>query len=162
MSPIGHPGGTGRGVSGCFRWAALAAARAGPWGPAPVPSFAMSTQSFRGSCHCGDVRYRVTLALDTVASCNCSICSRTGTLLAFAPAAQFELLAGAEALTDYQFGKKRIHHLFCRRCGIRSFCRATGRDGTPTVAINVRCLEGVDLDALPVKRFDGKSLPIEA
>lgn len=122
----------------------------------------MPSQTFHGSCHCGDVRYQVTLALDGAVSCNCSICSRTGTLLAFAPASQFELLSGADSLTDYQFGGKRIHHLFCRRCGIRAFCRATARDGSPTVAINVRCLEGVDLDALPVKRFDGKSLPIEA
>ncbi len=122
----------------------------------------MPTQTFQGSCHCGDVRYRVTLALDPVVSCNCSICSRTGTLLAFAPAAQFQLLSGADALVDYQFGKKRIHHLFCRRCGVRSFARGIGRDGTPNVAINVRCLEGVDLAALPVRQFDGKSLPIEA
>ena len=122
----------------------------------------MPAQTFHGSCHCGDVRYQVEMALEAVVSCNCSICSRAGALLAFAPATQFQLLAGADALTDYQFGKRRIHHLFCRRCGVRSFSRGTARDGSPTVAINVRCLEGVDLAALSVKPFDGKSLPIDA
>jgi len=117
---------------------------------------------YEGGCHCGAVRYRVTLALDPLISCNCSICSRTGAILAFAPQERFELLRGADALTDYQWGKKRIHHLFCSRCGVRSFSRGQGRSGEPTVAINVRCLDGVDLDALAPRKFDGRALPIEA
>ena len=66
-----------------------------------------------------------------------------------------------DALTDYQFGKMRLHHLFCSRCGIRSFGRGAMPDGTPIVAVNVRCLDDVDLAALPVKQFDGKGLPRE-
>ncbi len=119
-------------------------------------------RTYTGGCHCGAVRYRVTMALDAAITCNCSICSKTGTMLAFAPAARFELLSGGDALTDYQFGKKRIHHLFCSRCGLRSFARGAMPDGTPMVAVNVRCLDGVDLDAVPVRRHDGRSAPIEA
>ena len=119
-------------------------------------------RTYEGGCHCGAVRYRVTLALDPVIACNCSICSKTGALLAFAPAERLELLRGAELLTDYRWGKKRIHHLFCARCGIRSFSRGSGRSGEPTVAINVRCLDGVDLEAISPRRFDGRSLPLEA
>jgi hypothetical protein len=111
----------------------------------------------RGGCHCGNVRYEVELELGDVVECNCSICSKTGTLLAFTGADRFELLSGDDGLTDYQFAKKQIHHLFCKRCGIRSFARGTGPNG-PMVAINVRCLEGVDLLALQRKAFDGKSL----
>jgi hypothetical protein len=123
----------------------------------------MSVSTYQGSCHCGVVRYQVTLSLEMAVSCNCSICSRTGTLLAFAPVDRFELRSGAEALTDYQFGKKRIHHFFCRHCGVRSFSRGEGKAGKgPMVAINVRCLEGVDLAAIPIRPFDGKSLPLDA
>jgi hypothetical protein len=120
------------------------------------------TPTYTGGCHCGAVRYRATMKLDRAMACNCSICSKTGTMLAFVPAAQFELLSGADALTDYQFGKKRIHHLFCKHCGIRSFGRGVMPDGAPVVAVNVRCLDGVDLDKVAVDRFDGKRLPIEA
>jgi hypothetical protein len=119
------------------------------------------TTTYTGGCHCGAVRYRVTTKLEGAMSCNCSICSKTGTMLTFVPATEFDLLSGADALTDYQFGKKRIHHLFCKHCGIRSFGRGAMPDGTPVVAVNVRCLDGVDLDALPVQRFDGKRLPLE-
>jgi hypothetical protein len=115
-------------------------------------------RTYTGGCHCGQVRYQVTLALDRVMTCNCSICSKTGTLLAFAPAEQFALLSGEEALTDYQFHRNHIHHLFCSRCGIRSFVGGTDRQGRELRGINVRCLDGVDLDALELTRVDGRSL----
>jgi hypothetical protein len=118
-------------------------------------------KSYEGGCHCGAVRYRVSLAIEQAITCNCSICQKTGTALAFAPAASFTLLRGDDVLTDYQFGRKKLHHLFCSRCGIRSFARGARPDGTPTVAINVRCLDAIDLDAVPKRHFDGRSRPIE-
>jgi hypothetical protein len=60
-------------------------------------------------------------------------------------------------LTDYQFNKKQIHHLFCSSCGVRSFARGKLPDGRETRAINVRCLDDVDIDALTPKPYDGKS-----
>jgi hypothetical protein len=114
--------------------------------------------TYVGSCHCGAVRYEVTMALGPVTACNCSICGRTGSLLAFVPAAQFVLRSGDDVLRDYQFAKKRIHHLFCSTCGVKSFARGTAPDGGEMVAVNVRCLEGVDLESLTVKHFDGRRL----
>ena len=90
-------------------------------------------------------------------ACNCSICSRTGWLLAFVPGGNFTLLAGQGELSDYQFGKKHSHHPFCRTCGVRVFSRGTDRDGKPTVAVNLRCLSDFDATKLPVKTFDGAS-----
>ena len=112
--------------------------------------------TYVGSCHCGKVRYEARADLRSAISCNCSICQRTGTLLAFVPMANFTLLQGEEALADYQFNKKVIHHLFCTTCGVRSFARGIGPDGTEMAAINVRCLEGVDLASLDVVHFDGR------
>lgn len=113
---------------------------------------------YSGGCHCGAVRYTVRADLGSVAACNCSICQKTGTIIAFAPASAFELLSGAGNLTDYQFNRKIIHHQFCKTCGIRSFSRGRMPDGTETVAINVRCLDGVDLASLEPRPFDGRSL----
>ena len=115
------------------------------------------TKTYTGGCHCGKVRYEVTMSLDRIISCNCSICSKTGTLLAFVPADQFELLSGEGDLTDYQFNKKQIHHLFCSTCGVRSFARGKGPDGKEMRAVNVRCLDDVDISTLTPMQFDGKS-----
>jgi hypothetical protein len=115
-------------------------------------------QTYSGGCQCGKVRYEATLELAEVISCNCSRCARLGWLLAFTPAANFKLLSGDEGTSEFQFNRHIIHHLFCSTCGIQSFARGKGRDGSEMVAVNVRCLDGVDPEALPVKKVDGRSL----
>ncbi|RZA01739.1 MAG: GFA family protein [Moraxellaceae bacterium] len=111
--------------------------------------------NYSGSCHCGAVKYEVDMTIDNVMSCNCSICNRKGHLLAFTPAATFKLLQGDDALNDYQFGKKSIHHLFCKTCGVSSFARGSMPDGAAMCAINVRCLENVDIKTFPIIENDG-------
>ena len=115
-------------------------------------------KTYQGGCHCGNVRYQVSMQLTGGMTCNCSICSKTGTVLTFVPEAQFKLLSGEDSLTDYQFGKERLHHLFCKRCGTRSFIRGSRPGGEAMTAINIRCLDDVDLAALPTQQFDGKKL----
>jgi len=110
-----------------------------------------------GGCHCGKVRYEVAATLENVISCNCSHCSMKGFLLTFVPADSFTLLSGEDALTEYRFNKQHIAHLFCATCGVQSFGRGTGPDGSPMVAINVRCLDNIDIEGLSVVPFDGKS-----
>jgi hypothetical protein len=116
------------------------------------------TKACEGGCHCGKVRYRVETDLARVVSCNCSRCAKLGALFTFVKPTQFALLSGEEALTDYQFNRKAIHHLFCSACGVESFARGTTRDGEHLVAVNVRCLDGADLDALKPTPVDGRSL----
>lgn len=116
----------------------------------------MAANNYEGSCQCGAVAFTATLDLDNTITCNCSRCGRLGSILAFTPESGFTLKSGEDAMTEYQFNKHVIHHLFCTTCGIQSFSRATGPDGVPTVAVNVRCLEDVDPDALSPRRHDGK------
>ena len=117
---------------------------------------ATAARTYSGGCHCGQVRYEATADLSRVISCNCSICTTRGLLLAFVPPAQFTLLSGEDALVDYQFNKRVIHHLFCRACGVESFARGTAPDGSDVVALNVRCLDGVNLDGLSLVPFNGR------
>jgi hypothetical protein len=110
-----------------------------------------------GGCHCGRVRYEVETDLASVISCNCSICSKKGLILTFVPKERFSLLSGEGDLADYQFNKHVIHHLSCATCGVESFARGTAPDGAEMVAINVRCLDDLDLSALTPTPFDGRS-----
>jgi hypothetical protein len=117
------------------------------------------TKTYEGGCHCGKVRYSVDADLSgELLSCNCSMCGRAGSLLTFVPVAQFQLKQGEDALTDYQFNTKNIHHLFCSTCGVRSFARGKGPGGAEMVAINARCLEGIDVGQLKIKQIDGASM----
>lgn len=114
-------------------------------------------KTYTGGCHCGKFRYEVETGLEKAISCNCSHCHAKGLVLAFVPPEQFRLTKGDESeLADYQFNKKMIHHLFCPVCGVESFARGEKKDGEKAVAINVRCLDGVDLDTLEITRVNGK------
>jgi hypothetical protein len=115
-------------------------------------------RTYTGGCHCGKVRYEVTTALDPVLDCNCSICQKRAALWTYVEPSAFKLLSGEDDLTDYQFNKRRIHHLFCSTCGVSSFARGKGEDGKEGIAINVRCLDGIDLASLKLTPFDGRSL----
>jgi hypothetical protein len=114
--------------------------------------------NYKGSCHCGGIRFEVEGDFREVMECNCSICSRKGSLLGFAPQEKLKMLTPKEQMGTYTFNKHIIKHHFCPTCGIHPLAEAKDRSGKPTAAINVRCLEGIDLDSLKVKQFDGRSL----
>jgi hypothetical protein len=110
--------------------------------------------TYDGGCHCGRVRFRVTAELAGVTECNCSMCARKGFLHLIVPAAAFELLSGHDDLTTYRFNTGVAQHHFCRHCGIHSFY--VPRSDPDKIDVNLRCLDGVDVDAVPVARFDGQ------
>jgi hypothetical protein len=112
-------------------------------------------QTYKGGCHCGAVRYEVETDLAKVLECNCSHCRAKGLLLNFVDKDKFKLLTGAEHLTEYQFNKKSIRHLFCNICGVQSFSEGVV---FPKAAINVRCLDGVELSSLTLTPFNGKDI----
>ena len=111
----------------------------------------------QGGCQCGKVRFEVEVGLDDLITCNCSRCRKLGSVLAFAAESDFTLLQGEEHLTDYRFNTGKISHLFCSECGIESFGRGEGPDGVRMAAINVRCLDDVDVFALDPVQVDGKA-----
>jgi hypothetical protein len=114
---------------------------------------------YSGSCHCGRVAFEVEGEIDSALACNCSICRRKGSLLWFVPMTQFDLKTPDEAAGTYLFNKHVIKHRFCKNCGIHPYAEAIHpKTGVPTAAINIRCLDGVDLDRIKVVHFDGASI----
>jgi hypothetical protein len=111
----------------------------------------------RGSCHCGQVAFDVTGDIDSALACNCSICSRKGSLLWFVPRDQMQLLTPEDAASSYTFNKHVIQHRFCANCGIHPYGEGTDPKGNRMAAINLRCIEGLDLKSVPVHEYDGKS-----
>lgn len=114
-------------------------------------------KTYKGACHCGEVQYEIQADLTSAIECNCSMCAKKGTVLAFVSPDKFKLVSGQTALTNYQFHKKVIDHNFCKYCGVTSFLSGHDGSGKHLKAINVRCLEGVDLKTLEIKQVDGRS-----
>jgi hypothetical protein len=113
---------------------------------------------YKGSCHCGRIAFEVEGELKGAMACNCSICSRKGSLLWFVPRDRLHLLTSENDIGTYTFNTHVIKHRFCKSCGIHSFGEGTDPNRNRMAAINIRCLEGIDLGAVPVEHFDGRSL----
>ncbi|HEX3036846.1 MAG TPA: GFA family protein [Thermodesulfobacteriota bacterium] len=119
-------------------------------------------KTYVGSCHCGAVRYEVDIDLsEGTFKCNCSICTKTRNWLAVVKPDAFRLLAGEAETTEYLFNTKSTHHLFCKHCGVRSFGWGDSPElGGKFYAINVNCLDNVDIDELvsaPITYVDGRN-----
>ena len=113
--------------------------------------------NYKGSCHCGQIAFEVEGTLEQAMECNCSHCSRKGYLLWFVPSEQFRLLTPEAGMATYTFNKHVIQHHYCTQCGCAPFASGKNRKGGPIAAVNVRCLEGVELSSVERKAVDGRS-----
>lgn len=113
-------------------------------------------QTHTGRCHCGAVRFEIDTDFPELTRCDCSICRRKNALMVKVHESAFRLLAGEDALTDYQFHTHTAHHYFCKVCGIYPFHR---KRVTPDYyGINVYCLDDFDPDGIPVRMTVGAGM----
>ena len=118
------------------------------------------TKTYRGSCHCGAVRFEAEIDLsEPTYRCNCSICSRTRFWPAIVTPDKFRLIDGRTELTKYLFSSMRNEHYFCKHCGVRPFGIGTTPAGQTIYGVNIGCLENAtpeELAAAPITYIDGK------
>ena len=116
-------------------------------------------KTYKGSCHCGAVRFEADLDLESPTfRCNCSICRRNRFWAAVARPENFRLLAGRQELVEYLFHTRRNQHFFCARCGVRAFGVGNATPIGTMYGVNIGCLEGVseeELSRIPVTYVDG-------
>ena len=118
----------------------------------------MPSTRYSGSCHCGQVAFEVEGEIGSGLACNCSICSRKGSLLWFVPRDALKLTTPEGNAATYTFNKHVIKHRFCPTCGIHPYGEGTDPKGNRIAAINIRCLDGIELDNIPVNHYDGRAL----
>ncbi|KAI1382959.1 uncharacterized protein F4822DRAFT_434887 [Hypoxylon trugodes] len=142
---------------------------------------------YTGSCHCG----AITLALkskpidstydENLLDCNCSICIRNAYLWIYPSKSQVSILPSSpEIIGYYAFGRDYWRKTFCRICGVpiqnylpnytpeeiaafpQEHKRAWVTKFLNWSPINMRVLDGLDLEGLPIRRVDGAGKGVPA
>ena len=111
---------------------------------------------YKGSCHCGKVQFEVDLDLDHVRVCDCSLCMKRGALNHRVEDSDIRIITPLDELTLYQWHTKTAKDYFCPTCGILPFRRP--RTAPEKWTVNVRCLDGVDVDSIPIEQVHGSKL----
>ncbi|MEO8005473.1 MAG: GFA family protein [Betaproteobacteria bacterium] len=112
---------------------------------------------YKGSCHCGQVAFEVDGMLGGATACNCSMCQRKGSLMWFVPRESLTLLTPDDIASTYTFNTHVIKHRFCPSCGVHLFGEGVDPEGNAIAAVNIRCLEDIELEHIPVSHYDGRN-----
>ncbi len=119
----------------------------------------LDMKTAEGACHCGAVRFRVTLSdgLRTARRCTCSYCRMRGAVAVSAELDGVTMLAGEEVLATYQFNTGVAKHHFCSKCGI--YTHHQRRSNPKQYGVNVACLGTSPFELVSVPVNDGVNHP---
>ena len=112
-------------------------------------------KEYSGGCHCGAIRF--TFHSDESVqlwSCNCSICEMLDYEHLFIKHELFKVTTGEELINEYVFESESAKHLFCKKCGIKSFYQP--RSHPDVYSINLKCVDDPP-KVHEVFYFDGKN-----
>jgi hypothetical protein len=118
--------------------------------------------TLNGACHCGAVRFTVTLTegFASARRCTCSICRMRGAVAVTSTPDAFRITQGEDKLATYKFNTRTAEHHFCSVCGI--YTHHKRRSNAGELGVNVACLEGLSpFDFKEVVVFDGSRHPAD-
>jgi hypothetical protein len=107
------------------------------------------------SCHCGAIRLKVASPPDRVTDCNCSLCRRLGTLWAYYPPGEVEIIEAPGASFGYVQGDRSLATHSCGTCGCTAYWLPLEGKDENRMGINARLFGPEILAGARVLRFDG-------
>ena len=111
--------------------------------------------SLKGTCHCGAVHLEASHPPTTVTECNCSVCRRYGAKWAYYKASTAHVSCSPDSVSSYSWGDREIAFYHCKHCGCLTHYESVNKSDDYRIAINARMMAPDDIEAIPVRRFDG-------
>jgi hypothetical protein len=117
-------------------------------------------KTFKGSCHCGAVRYEADLDLSRgTGRCNCTFCLKARAWATYVKPEAFRLAVGSEEGVAYHKHPQAPAKYHCGRCGVLTHARGDAEYmGGPFVCVFVTTLDDASPEELlsgPIRYSDG-------
>jgi len=113
-----------------------------------------------GSCHCGDVKFKIHSDITELTTCDCSICIKKNALMTKVHESNFELLSDWSGLSEYNWNLRIARHYFCKRCGIYTFHRK--RAQPDHFGVNIYCLDDFDNSSVYIRTTEGENMTVKS
>ncbi len=107
------------------------------------------------SCHCGAVTIQVPTRPERLTSCNCSICRRLGTLMAYYRPDEVVISCAAGATVPYIWGDKTLALHHCKICGCTTHWESLDPNQRERMGVNARLFDPAEIEGVRIRHFDG-------
>ncbi len=109
------------------------------------------------SCHCGAIRFEISMKPESLTQCTCSMCHRYGAQWAYYTRKSICIIGSPDDRIAYVWGDKAIEFFHCRVCGCMTHYESIEKNDDSRIAINARMMRSEDLQSVPLRTFDGAS-----
>lgn len=108
------------------------------------------------SCHCQKIILSIEAEIpESLTSCNCSLCSKYGGLLAYFPKSKVQTNFNEDDIIKYSRDEKNIEFILCKTCGCFSHWRPLNDQTIENMGFNARLFQDINLSQVKVRLFDG-------
>jgi hypothetical protein len=110
-------------------------------------------------CHCGRARITLPAKPESVAHCNCSLCTKTGFQGVYYPSEALEIEGEFDSYIRADCNPACLATHRCRHCGIVTHWTPLTDPPHERMGVNARLLDPAALEGVPVREVDGRSWP---
>ncbi|MBL4871414.1 MAG: GFA family protein [Robiginitomaculum sp.] len=115
---------------------------------------------YKGSCHCGSVKFKIQSEIQELTTCDCSLCIKKNAVMTKVHEDDFVLLSSWEHVSEYKWNMKIARHFFCKHCGIYTFHRK--RAQPDHYGVNIFCLDDFDSSVVKIRATKGDNMTVKA
>lgn len=113
-----------------------------------------------GSCHCGNIKFKIQGEITDLTTCDCSLCIKKNAVMTKVHESAFQLVSDWSVVSEYLWNTNIARHYFCKNCGIYTFHRK--RAQPDFFGINIYCLDDFDSSSIPIQPTEGENMTLKS
>ena len=111
--------------------------------------------NYKGSCHCGNIRWETSQLPEWLTRCTCSYCRKSAATWGRVNFNYTSLAYGKGPVVRYIHGDKTLAFISCGNCGCTTHWESLDSTAAQKLKLNYATSDFAMPDDIPVRTFDG-------